>query len=380
MRISYSSLETFRQCPQKYKFQEIDKRKAPKSKEALFGTAVHGALQKMFSRDPLFPTLDEVLEHFGDTFDAKNTIVAGDKKRFADIGKKMLRRFYEKNPPWNFDVVDLESRFEVVLVDKHYEKTHVLVGKIDRIDKISDGAYEIIDYKTNRRLPSQDDVDKNTQLAVYHLGLKKRWPHLNTENVKLSLYFLRAQEKLSTTKSEEALSHAEAKIISDIHDIEAHIDQDSFPPKPSALCDWCGYKSICPAWKHLYQEMPKPEIDLAVKEFLELKLEIDERKKRLAILSSAIHEHMNSEGADRLFGTEGSVSRSKQERSTWDPDKVFEIIGTDPVWAQLVSLDPKKLNARLASLPYSTQQKLKDDARLIKTFVALKTSKKKEKK
>ncbi|TSA57417.1 PD-(D/E)XK nuclease family protein, partial [bacterium] len=38
MRISYSSLENFKQCPLKYKFSQIDKIKEPKSKEAIFGT------------------------------------------------------------------------------------------------------------------------------------------------------------------------------------------------------------------------------------------------------------------------------------------------------------------------------------------------------
>ena len=64
MRTSYSALETFRQCPQKYKFQEIDKIKTPKSKEAVFGTLVHSGLRHLFSRDPLYPSLDEVIEHF----------------------------------------------------------------------------------------------------------------------------------------------------------------------------------------------------------------------------------------------------------------------------------------------------------------------------
>ena len=64
MRISYSALNTFKQCPKKYHYQEIEKRKAPKSKEALFGTAVHETLRYMFSRDPLFPTLEEVFARF----------------------------------------------------------------------------------------------------------------------------------------------------------------------------------------------------------------------------------------------------------------------------------------------------------------------------
>jgi len=380
MRVSYSALETFKQCPQKYKFQEIDKIRVPKSKEALFGTAIHGALEFMFSRDPLFPTLEEVLAHFREHFEEKSTLPDADRARYVEIGQKMIRNFYEKNPPWNFDIVDLESHFEALLVDKVYEKTHVLVGKIDRIDKLSDGSYEIIDYKTNRKLPSQDDIDKNTQLAVYQLGLKKRWPHLDASKIKLSMYFLRAQEKFSTMRTDEKLTEAEERLLSSIHAIEKRIEEGSFPPTPSALCDWCGYKPVCPAWRHLYEQEEKPKINDAVREYLEVKKEIDERKKRAAMLSGVIQEYMQKESLDRVFGDQGSIMRSLQERSDWNADDVQAILSPLPEWESILSVDTKKLGKILPSLPYEIQEKLKNEARIVKKFMALKISKKKEKK
>jgi putative RecB family exonuclease len=30
--------------------------------------------------------------------------------------------------------------------------------------------------------------------------------------------------------------------------INRAIERDQFPPRPSSLCDWCQYKSICPAF------------------------------------------------------------------------------------------------------------------------------------
>src|SRR3989338_7593405 len=70
MRTSYSALETYKLCPQKYKFQEIDRVPAKKSKAAVFGTHIHSSLRFMFSRDPPFPTLDEVLARFPGQFSA----------------------------------------------------------------------------------------------------------------------------------------------------------------------------------------------------------------------------------------------------------------------------------------------------------------------
>src|SRR3989338_10643426 len=110
MRTSYSALDTFKQCPQKFKFQVIDKIKAPKSVEAVFGTAVHAALKFMFSHDPIFPTLDQILADFEESWRSSSVKVSPElapalKTTYEESGKSLLKNFYKKNQPWNFSVV-----------------------------------------------------------------------------------------------------------------------------------------------------------------------------------------------------------------------------------------------------------------------------------
>ena len=109
MRTSYSALETFRQCPQKYKFQEIDKIKTPKGKEAVFGTLIHNSLKFLFSRDPLYPSLDEVIANFRNSWQASDIANLSEDERSLYLvqGENILRRFYAKNQPWNFNIVDM---------------------------------------------------------------------------------------------------------------------------------------------------------------------------------------------------------------------------------------------------------------------------------
>jgi len=71
MRISYSSLENFKQCPLKYKLSNIDKIKEPKSKEAIFGTYIHKILKWFYQKDPSFPTLDALLKYYRDYWPQK---------------------------------------------------------------------------------------------------------------------------------------------------------------------------------------------------------------------------------------------------------------------------------------------------------------------
>ncbi|MBI1957355.1 MAG: PD-(D/E)XK nuclease family protein, partial [Candidatus Niyogibacteria bacterium] len=114
MRISYTGLETYQTCPLKYKFAEIDRIRVPKSKEAVFGTLLHSSLKYLFSRDPLYPTLDETLNYYlsGWADYAPKTTWSSpeEEKMYREQGIGILKKFYASNQPWNFNVLDLESR------------------------------------------------------------------------------------------------------------------------------------------------------------------------------------------------------------------------------------------------------------------------------
>src|SRR3989344_1165267 len=214
MRTSYSALETYKVCPRKFQFQELDRIKAPKPPAAVFGTLVHKTLQYLFSRDPLFPTLDETIDYFRKNWPSQEKFPLADSERavYQEAGEQMLRNFYAKNPPWNFSVVDLEAHFEVLIEDPRRKDTHVLAGRIDRIDKQGDG-FEVIDYKTSRTLPSQAKVDGDLQMSIYALGLQRRWPHVAPETITLSLYFLKHGEKLSTKRTADANAATQEDVL-----------------------------------------------------------------------------------------------------------------------------------------------------------------------
>ena len=186
--------------------------------EAVFGTTVHGALKFMFSHDPLFPTLDEIVNHFVEGWQSSSdnifpVMTPEHRATYEESGKLIIKNFYKKNPPWLFSVVDTESRFEVLISDAKTNKNHVLAGIIDRIDKTSEGEYEIIDYKTARKLPAQSTVDDDLQLSVYHIALLDRWPNIEAKNVKLSLYFLKHNEKITTKRTLDDLKNIKHRVF-----------------------------------------------------------------------------------------------------------------------------------------------------------------------
>ncbi|MDP3727182.1 MAG: PD-(D/E)XK nuclease family protein [bacterium] len=380
MRTSYSALETYKLCPQKFKFQAIDRIPAKKSKAAVFGTHVHSSLRFMFSRDPLFPTLDEVLARFREQFSATAAEFAPEEAElYLADGERILKNFYAKNAPWNFSVVDLESRFEVLIEDPRRKETHVLAGRIDRIDKTEQG-YEVIDYKTSRRMPSQADVDENLQLSIYSLGLQKRWPHVKPEEITLSLYFLKHGEKLSTRRTAEATAATAESVTKTISKIQGKLaSSERFEPMPGPLCDFCSYKPICPAWRHLYKKqeagsMKPEEIDAALKEYFELIKSQRESDIRLAELKSKIRAYMDAGGYDRVFGEDGYLSRSVQRRFTYDFGKVRAILEPLGKWEEILAADEKKLAVIMKGLPAEIQSQIEEAKVLTREYTVLSAS------
>ena len=393
MRTSYSALGTYKQCPQKYKFQEIDHIRVPKSWEARFGTLIHSTLRFMFKSDPLYPTLDEVVAHFRESWPVreafeeesrhdsrKRVLTPEEEKLFFEEGVRMLKRFYEKNAPWNFHVLDLESRFEVMLTDEKTGETHILAGIIDRIDKTPDGKYEIIDYKTSKRMPSQEILDRDLQLSLYSLGLQKRWPHLIAEDIVMSLYFLKHGEKLTTRASQEKTEATKTHVLETIREIQGRMRSGKdFEPTPSALCDWCGFRPLCPAWKHLYRKSEEPattvdEIPTVIHEYFELKKENRANDDRLEKLQEEIKEYMAREGLTRVFGDDGTISKKTQQRYEYDFEKVKVILAPLGKWEEILKADETKLKKIMGEIPQDAREAVESARRVSKEYVVLTAS------
>lgn len=336
IKTSYSALDTFKQCPLKYKFQVIDKIKAPKLKEAVFGDKLHKALQYFHSKQMPSPTLDELLNYLKEIWPASpdasrggQSDIFGDEQTdmiYFSEAIKILKHYYEHylKIKDNFTVLGTETRFEVLLENpKNKDEKCLLAGIIDRIDKTKDGI-EIIDYKTTKKLPSQEDVNNSLQMSLYCLGVIDRWPQFaeqGTEKIKLTFYYLKHQETITTHRTKQQLDHIQEKIWAQL----AEIGKSEFQAIPSALCDWCGYKKLCPMWKHLYKEQISIDDEQAkkiVNEYLGLKEQNSQNNKKLGDLQEIIEGYLNKEHIERVFGDSGYITRLTQIRHSYDLKKL----------------------------------------------------------
>ena len=354
MRISYSALETYKTCPLKYKFQNIDRIKTPKSKEAVFGTVLHSTLNFIHTPSLLPPTLEQALDYFSRNWNSDVFENELEERSAFSQGVSMIQDYYKKNDPAKSNIVDLESRFAIELED------HVVSGIIDRIDKTEDG-YEIIDYKTTKKMPTQEKVDNDLQLSVYLQAFLKRYPKevKNIDKVKVSLYYLKHGVKLTATRTLEKLE----KINTLFLDVIKKIEEGKFEAQINPLCDWCGYQNICPMWKHKFKEVRKidtEEVNKAIQEYIENKSQIASLKSKLMELEEKVSEYMDQEGVERVFGENGIIARTLRKTYKYDEKKIREILEPLDKWESVLKVDGVALKNILGVLSFDTKKEIEN--------------------
>ncbi len=372
MNTSYSALEDFRICPQKYKFSQIDRIRTPKNKEQVFGTLLHNTLKLVHTPGILSPTLEQALDYFSKNWNAEVFQDEIEERAAFSQGVAMLQDYYKRNDPAKINIIDLESRFQVEIGpdgDKH-----IVSGIIDRIDKTEDG-YEIIDYKTTRKLPSQEKVDNDLQLSIYLAAFLKRYPKEieNLDKIKVSLYYLKHGVKLSSERTLEQVNQSEELII----DLLNQIASSKFEPVISGLCDWCAFQNICPMWKHKFKELAQEDLDVAkiIEEYISLKDDIKSKSNRIGQLQEILSGYMDKENANQVFSDMGRILRTIRKTYKYDADKLRSILEPLDKWEEVLKIDGVALKNILGILPYGTRkevEKAKEVDKESKSFIVKK--------
>lgn len=359
MRISYSAIDTYQNCSLKYRYQYVEKISEPKSKEAVFGTLVHSTLKFIHTPSLLPPTLEDALDHFSRGWNSEVFEVEEEERAAFALGVSMIQDYYKKNEIAAANIVDLESRFAIEIEEKPPSRIssegssvkHIVSGIIDRIDKTEDG-YEIIDYKTTKKMPSQEKVDRDLQLSVYLNAFLARYPKesANLDKIKVSLYYLKHGVKLSSTRTREQLENAKSLFL----EVIGAIESGRFEPNVTPLCDWCGYQKICPMWRHKFREQRKidsAEADKAISEYIELKNELSAGKIRLGKLAEFIEDYMRQEGVERVFGESGIVAQSVRKAYKYDEQQLKAILEPLGRWDDILKVDQTALKGLMPVLP-----------------------------
>ncbi|MEW6142857.1 MAG: PD-(D/E)XK nuclease family protein [Chloroflexota bacterium] len=313
---SHSQLSTYEECPLKYKLCYRDGiKRDTEGIEAFLGSMVHETLRKCYDEVRLtrLNTLDELLTCYDSLWQKSwhDGIVITKKdlkaEHYRALGRKMIATYYKRHAPFDRDItIGTEMRLGFSLDDGG---KYQFQGYIDRLSRTPDGVHLINDYKTSAHLPGQDEIDSDRQLALYQIGIQKKWPDI--KEVRLVWHYLAFDRELVSTRSAEKLTELAGETIKLIDEIESAED---FPPRESNLCDWCEYPDLCPNRKHLYtvealpanQFLNEPGVVL-VNKYAELKEKAGEIDEEMALVKEALVEYARREGVTVIRGSDRKV-------------------------------------------------------------------------
>jgi len=248
---SPSRLNTFENCPKQFHFRYVLGVPAEsESIEAFVGKRVHEVLERLYlflARGHL-PTLPKILDRyralFYDHYDATRVRIVREGTPlsfYQELGIRCLSNYYRTHYPFDTgETIGLEKR---VVFPLDPEGKYRIQGIVDRITRMPDGVIEVVDYKTGKAVPSQKKLDKDRQLALYQLGLIEEFGR--RAPMRLVWHYVARGETRTSTRSRAQLQQLRDDTIGLIQKIES---ETTFATRKTALCGWCEYKSLCPAW------------------------------------------------------------------------------------------------------------------------------------
>ena len=171
--LTYSALNTFRNCPRKYKHRYLDHLRRPERPDALeFGSIIHGALERWHRQAADEPTTTRLFQIF-DYLDAQFPQREGDEKQKHQwhVARAMFAGYVDRYEREDFEVVEIEKEFQAEIRNpdtNRSSQTFVIAGKADGIVRLGGELY-LLEHKTASAITS-DYVDRlwtDTQIALY---------------------------------------------------------------------------------------------------------------------------------------------------------------------------------------------------------------------
>jgi DNA helicase-2/ATP-dependent DNA helicase PcrA len=233
--LSATDIDTYRACPLRYKFARVFRIPQEPTLHQRFGIAVHQVLERYHaagegdSSQPapladLLGLLDTAWRRggFGDS---------EEERQLRGKAASALARYHERAQTDPGQPVWFERQFTFKL------GPHLLRGRVDRVDRLPGGEYELIDYKTGRP-KSAAQLAEDVQLSLYAIGAREAWA---LEASRGAYYYLLDDEKVAVDGDEDFIRSVAIEVAEGIKAQE-------FEPTPSSsACSLCDYRLVCPA-------------------------------------------------------------------------------------------------------------------------------------
>ncbi|MCM1265948.1 MAG: ATP-dependent helicase, partial [Candidatus Gastranaerophilales bacterium] len=247
--LSPSTLNCYLGCPRNFFYTYVLKIPVFESDwdNANYGSAVHKTLENAaiaLKTSGKYPSLEEFIDDFNSNLSKEEFETEVIRETYKTRGEKSLRNFYSHFTETSIDRLDkIEYSLEAVPFDNTFIK-----GKIDRVEKTSQGTYALFDYKTGGSKTKTKIADGKeyehylNQLRFYKYAFEKF--HAGAEVTMCGLIFPEDFEHNFYIQ----LTDEDNQIIEDkIKETYKNINNLNFEPveQNDKNCQYCNYRQLC---------------------------------------------------------------------------------------------------------------------------------------
>jgi DNA helicase-2/ATP-dependent DNA helicase PcrA len=234
LMLSAGDIETYRTCPLKYKFARVFRIPSEPTLNQRFGILVHQVLERFHAGGVVSRSLPELLGLLEAGWRRGGFGDSEEERQLRTKATQSLIRYHERFQGEEGEPVWFERAFQFKL------GPHLLRGRVDRVDRLPGGGYELIDYKTGRPKTAAQ-LREDVQLSLYAVGARESW---QLEAAQQAYYYVLDDEKVPVERSDEDRDW----ITDTVLEVAGGIQGQGFEPTPSyAACSMCDYRIACPA-------------------------------------------------------------------------------------------------------------------------------------
>ena len=253
--LSPSKVSTFRDCALAFRFSAIDRLEEPPSPATTKGTLVHLALERLFwhhepgDRGAEVAHVElraawDVLEDSGE-LEMIGLDDSAAKSAFLADATALVDGYLRLEDPDTVTPIGVELTLEAEIAAPDERSSLLLRGIIDRLDVTDEGELVVVDYKTGR-VPGPNQEQQRLAGVQFYAFLCEQV--LGRRPAKVRLLYLREPVCIEADPSDQALRGMRQRTMAIWSAIERACEAEDFRPKRSALCGWCSYKALCPAF------------------------------------------------------------------------------------------------------------------------------------
>lgn len=249
MKLSYSRVDLFKQCPYRYKLRYIDQLETlpnTDSTNALFlGTAMHTGIQQ---------NVRIAIQEYFDSYPV-----------IDDLHVNEVIKLQELIPKTRALIPNGKAEIEINCDDFH--------GFIDWLVPVDVDVFDLYDFKYSN---NKGRYENSPQIHLYKYFFEKLDPGKQIRN----LYYLIIPKTQIRQKKTEDLFQFRQRLIETLHsmnpelieiqydpnkviewmiDVKHLLECEDFHKNESRLCDWCDYKDYCQKGLEINMALPKNE-------------------------------------------------------------------------------------------------------------------------